>query len=100
MEYRKKISSNYNQLRLSDTRSLEYATAGFTVPTSGFEYWQITDLNNTQKLATKYELEYFYNHLFEELDRKDFFKVDDKKGPMAHTVPFTKRQLGAPIVAS
>ncbi|MDP4708863.1 MAG: RNA methyltransferase [Rickettsiaceae bacterium] len=41
------------------------------------------DLNNAQTLATKTELEYFYQHLFAELADRDFFKNADKKEQMS-----------------
>ncbi|MDF1695691.1 MAG: type IX secretion system sortase PorU [Saprospiraceae bacterium] len=47
LEYRKSISQNYNQLKLQDAESINYTTSGFSVPTSGFQYWNVTDLNNT-----------------------------------------------------
>lgn len=47
LSYRKKISSDYAQLKLNDANSLDYETAGFEVPQSGFEYWDISDLGNT-----------------------------------------------------
>jgi len=48
IEYRKKITTNYSQLRLSDTESLDYSTAGFNVPTSGFQFWDVTDIGNSK----------------------------------------------------
>tara|TARA_B110000503_G_scaffold130985_1_gene204980 strand:- start:419 stop:1141 length:723 start_codon:yes stop_codon:yes gene_type:complete len=41
------------------------------------------DLQNIQTLATKSEIEYFYQHLFAELDKRDFFKIADKKEVMS-----------------
>lgn len=41
------------------------------------------DLNNTQKLASCAELEHFYQHLFAELDRRNFFRVPEKKEQMS-----------------
>jgi tRNA/rRNA methyltransferase len=41
------------------------------------------DLDNLQTLATKTELEYFYQHLFAELEDRDFFKTADKKEQMS-----------------
>jgi len=41
------------------------------------------DLDNVQTLATKAELEYFYQHLFAELEDRDFFKTEDKKEQMS-----------------
>jgi tRNA/rRNA methyltransferase len=41
------------------------------------------DLDNLQTLATKTELEYFYQHLFADLEDRDFFKTADKKEQMS-----------------
>lgn len=41
------------------------------------------DLNNAQDLANHKELEYFYDHLFEELDKKLFFRTAEKKEHMS-----------------
>ena len=41
------------------------------------------DLQNIQKLVTKDELEYFYQHLFQELDKRDFFRMPEKKEQMS-----------------
>jgi len=41
------------------------------------------DLDNVQDIATNQELEYFYNHLFEALDKKLFFKTFEKKEHMS-----------------
>ena len=46
LEYRKQISTNYSQLRLTDSESLAYSTAGFQVPTSGFQFWDVTEIEN------------------------------------------------------
>jgi tRNA/rRNA methyltransferase len=40
------------------------------------------DLDNIQDLATKAEVEHFYNHLVSALEKKRFFKGDDKKAQM------------------
>jgi len=45
-----------------------------------------TDLQNRQNLATQNELEYFYQHLFAELDNKDFFKTLEKKEQMSQKI--------------
>jgi tRNA C32,U32 (ribose-2'-O)-methylase TrmJ len=42
-----------------------------------------TDLQNIQKIATQGEIEYFYQHLFQELDNKQFFRVPEKREHMA-----------------
>lgn len=51
LEYRKKITSRYEQLRLSDTESLNHSTAGFKVPASGFQYWDVSDISNSKIIA-------------------------------------------------
>lgn len=40
------------------------------------------NISNTQKLATRLELEYFFDHLFKELDKSPFFKTPEKKEQM------------------
>jgi len=44
------------------------------------------DLDNVQDIATNQELEYFYNHLFETLDKKSFFKTLEKKEHMSSKI--------------
>ncbi|GAB4168822.1 MAG: hypothetical protein Tsb006_7200 [Rickettsiaceae bacterium] len=44
------------------------------------------DLNSKQKLAKGIELEHFYDHLFEELDKHNFFRVPEKKEQMSHKI--------------
>ncbi|MEM9548550.1 MAG: type IX secretion system sortase PorU [Bacteroidota bacterium] len=51
LEYRKKVTNDYPQLRLSDKKSLDYSTAAFEVPSSGFQYWDVSDIENA-KLIT------------------------------------------------
>ena len=51
LEYRKKITSNYSQLRLSDVNSLDFSTAGFEVPSAGFQYWEVSDMANAQIIS-------------------------------------------------
>ena len=41
------------------------------------------DLENVQEVATNKELEYFYDHLFNTLDEKSFFKTLEKKEHMS-----------------
>lgn len=48
LEYRKKISTSYSQLRISDTESLNHSTSGFLVPLTGFQFWNVTNLENTK----------------------------------------------------
>ena len=56
-----------------------------------YELFQIrkqprADLDNIPKLATGAELEHFYNHLFGELDSRDFFRVPEKKLHMTQKI--------------
>ena len=44
------------------------------------------DLINTQKLATKLEFNHFFDHLFTELDSKNFFKILEKKPQMIQNI--------------
>jgi len=44
------------------------------------------DLNNTHKLATQAELNYFYSHLFSKLEEKNFFRVPEKKEHMTNKI--------------
>ncbi|MGV2333219.1 MAG UNVERIFIED_CONTAM: RNA methyltransferase [Planctomycetaceae bacterium] len=44
------------------------------------------DLANEQILCTKEDLEYFFAHLFEELDKKNFFKIEEKKLQMTQNI--------------
>jgi len=48
LEYRKQINTNYSQLRLSDSESLAYSTAGFQVPNSGFQFWDVSEIENAK----------------------------------------------------
>jgi len=47
LEYRKKITAKYDQIRVSDRQSLSHQLAGIKVPTGNFEVWDVTDINNT-----------------------------------------------------
>jgi len=42
--------------------------------------------NNDCKLATNSELEYFYSHLFDSLDNKNFFREEKKKDHMSRKI--------------
>lgn len=44
------------------------------------------DLNNNHKLATNSELNYFYNHLFYELESRKFFRVKEKQEQMSQKI--------------
>jgi len=48
LEYRKKITTKYSQMRLSDIESLNYTSSGFSVPLTGFQFWNVTDLENSK----------------------------------------------------
>lgn len=45
-----------------------------------------SDINNTQKLATKEEINFFLKNLFDSLDQKKFFKVPEKKVAMQQNI--------------
>jgi tRNA/rRNA methyltransferase len=48
---------------------------------------QIRDeLNNKSQLASKGELNYFYEHLFNKLEEKNFFRVPEKKEHMSQKI--------------
>lgn len=44
------------------------------------------NLDNPQILATKEDLWHFYNHLFDSLERKNFFKIEEKKNHMKKNI--------------
>ena len=44
---------------------------------------QRDDLNNLPDLASRSDLDYFYHHLFDVLDKKSFFRTNDKKEHMS-----------------
>ncbi|MFK7968598.1 MAG: RNA methyltransferase [Rickettsiaceae bacterium] len=45
-----------------------------------------SDLDNSYKLASQAELNYFYEHLFSKLDEKGFFRVAEKKKQMGNKI--------------
>jgi len=47
---------------------------------------QRDDLDNSQKLASGEELNYFYDHLFSRLEEKKFFRTLEKKEHMRHKI--------------
>jgi len=47
LEYRKRVTPKYDQIRVSDRGSLTHERAGIKVPGDGFEVWDVTDINNT-----------------------------------------------------
>ncbi|MFT4533573.1 MAG: hypothetical protein ACJA1A_000914 [Saprospiraceae bacterium] len=51
LEYRKKITNKYEQLRISDSKSLTFNKASLAVPTSGYTVWDVTDINNTSIIS-------------------------------------------------
>jgi tRNA/rRNA methyltransferase len=59
--------------------SLNIAQAVMLVCYELFDHLPNFAINNDQILATKDELEYFYKHLFRELDKTTFFKTPEKK---------------------
>jgi tRNA/rRNA methyltransferase len=59
--------------------SLNIAQAVMLVCYEIFEQSPNLTLKNDQVLATKEELEYFYDHLFTELDKTPFFRTPEKK---------------------
>ena len=46
LEYRKRITNKYEQIRISDSKSLTFSTSSLLVP-SGITVWDVTNLNNT-----------------------------------------------------
>ncbi|WP_375326948.1 RNA methyltransferase [Candidatus Tisiphia endosymbiont of Nemotelus uliginosus] len=50
------------------------------------EAHQKNHIKNEQKLATRGELEHFFDHLFSELNNKNFFKVPEKKLHMTQNI--------------
>ncbi len=45
-----------------------------------------SDLNNIHKLANSAQLEHFYNHLFEVLGSREFFRAPEKKEQMSQKI--------------
>lgn len=45
-----------------------------------------SNISNEQKLATRGDLGYFFQHLFTELDKKNFFKIAEKKPLMTQNI--------------
>ena len=66
--------------------SLNIAHSVAVVSYEFFKKQNREDLSNDQELATKEELEYFFEHLIGELDNKKFFKVPEKKPIMAQNI--------------
>lgn len=46
LEYRKKITDKYQQLRVSDSKSLTSNISSLSVPSSNMIVWDVTDINN------------------------------------------------------
>lgn len=66
--------------------SLNIAQAVLLISYEIFKPIDRTDLQNNQNLATKEELQYFFNHIFTLLENKNFFKVDEKKEIMQRNI--------------
>ncbi len=62
--------------------SLNIAQSVLVVCYELFKAIERPDLHNTQEIATKNEIEYFYDHLFQVLEAKNFFKIPEKKSRM------------------
>lgn len=66
--------------------SLNIAHSVAVIGHSLFESQNRTDLSNEQKLCTMEELEYFFEHLFTELDKRNFFKIPEKYPQMSQNI--------------
>jgi tRNA/rRNA methyltransferase len=66
--------------------SLNIAQAVLVICYEIFKPIERKDLGNIQEYASKHELEYFYDHLFNLLEKKNFFKVDEKKEIMQRNI--------------
>lgn len=66
--------------------SLNIAQAVLVVCYELFKQIERTDLTSQQEFATKEELGFFYNHLFEILEKKNFFKLQEKKIQMQRNI--------------
>lgn len=66
--------------------SLNIAHAVAVVAYEFFKKQEREDLSNAQELATKQELEYFFEHLIGSLDDRGFFKVSEKKPIMTQNI--------------
>lgn len=82
--------SHANSILTIDTdpefSSLNIAHAVAVIAYEFFKKQQRQDLSNAQELATKEELEYFFEHLIGGLDDKGFFKVPEKKPLMTQNI--------------
>jgi tRNA/rRNA methyltransferase len=58
------------------------AVIGYTI----FNTPQRDDLSNAQKICTQGELEYFFEHLFSELNKRNFFKTPKKEPLMSQNI--------------
>jgi tRNA/rRNA methyltransferase len=56
-----------------------------------------TDLTKSQKLATKIEVNHFFEHLLRELDKRNFFKIPEKRMQMIQNIKniFTRNKLSS-----
>lgn len=70
----------------SEFSSLNIAQAIVIICYELFNKQYNAKLINHQKLATKEELGFFFEHLFTELDKKHFFKVPEKKPQMTRNI--------------
>lgn len=82
--------SHANQILTIDT-SLEFSSLNIAhaVGVIAYEFFKIEtrdDLENAQDLASKEELEYFFDHLFGNLQKKGFFKIDEKTPLMKQNI--------------
>ena len=70
----------------TDFNSLNIAQAIAIVCYELFKNKITVDLNTQEELATHGELDYFFEHLFSELDKVNFFKVLKKKARMISNI--------------
>lgn len=66
--------------------SLNIAHAVAIISYELFKKQERPDLSNSQELASKEELEFFFAHLIGELEDKSFFKVPEKKPIMTQNI--------------
>ena len=53
LEYRKKVTNKYEQVRVSDSKSLTFNTSSLIVPSSGITVWDVTNVNNSLIITPK-----------------------------------------------
>lgn len=83
------ISAANQILTINTDKEFSSLNIAHSVAVIGYEFYKSEgreDLENAQDLANKNELEYFFEHLFSNLENTNFFKIEEKTQLMKQNI--------------